>query len=177
VNPDQLFGALIGLVLGVVGNYIFEGLGFKTKAAKLSWNRAQARLKVVTKRLEEAENYHQNPVLLVSLVSGRLLLVTFLWILQSAADYLLGLLNNGLYAVTRFIRPLDVDRDLFSTSVGLTGSVLGSLVLLITAKLALDVYVVWRRVHRFDRYRPKIEAEVTELKAVLQNTDAGGPGI
>lgn len=177
MNADQLFGALVGLILGVVGNYLFEGLGFKTRAAKLSSKRASARLSVLEKRLDETERYLENPVILVNLVAGRLLLVTFLWIAQSAIDYLLGLLTNGVYTFRLFVRSTEllVDPDVLSTSVSTAGSAVGALLLLITAKLALDVYVIWRRVHRIDKYRPKVEAEVTELLAVLQGSATGRP--
>lgn len=171
MSTDLLLGAFIGLILSVAASYIFEGLGFKARAAKLSTKRARARLDVLSKRLREAAHYEQNPVLMLNLVAGRLLLVTILWVTQSASEFLLGLLNNGLYTFSRFVGPVfNLDRDVTVVAIGIVISALSSTVLLIAAKLALDVYIVWRRVHRFDKYRVQVEAESAELEAVLQNS-------
>src|SRR5690349_10905023 len=102
MGTDAILGAVIGFVLGIIGNYVFEALGLKTRAAKGSKRRAQRRVLKLEQELKIVEGYHNDKSELNSLLLGRLILIQALWLGQSAVDYFFGLVNNGSYSASLF---------------------------------------------------------------------------
>lgn len=162
-------GLALGLILGVIANYLFEGLGFKTQAAKLSKRRSGRRADELEQRLAKLRVFRRDYTAFIVYLGGRLVLINALWIAQSAFDYLIGLVGNATYGLSLFGRTLalSVSDDVINTSIYATGSLLGVLMLTIIFNVAYRTYLTWRRVSDFEAYEQRIEVEINELKQVL----------
>lgn len=169
-----MFAALVGLILGIVGNYVFEGFGLRTRAAKLSRRRAKKRLRRLRRELETLRHLHSDPARLAGFVASRVLLVTILWIGQEVLDYLLGLLANATYTYALTSRPGAFDVERFTSGVNTAASGIGALLLVLILNLGFRAYRTWKRVSRFETYEAKLTAEMAELRGVV--TDRGGNG-
>jgi hypothetical protein len=165
-TTDLAVGAAVGFVLGIFGNYIFEGWGFRARAAKLSERRARARSEALKASLEEARKYSEDKLSLVALVVTRVLLVNVLWIGQEVVDYFLGLGSNATQTYSILGNPA-FRSDAVVTTVSTVGSLVGIVLLGLIARIGLRTYRVARRALGFTGYSARVNAELAELAAVI----------
>jgi hypothetical protein len=168
VDSKLVLGLLIGLILGVVGNYIYDGLGFRMRAAKLSKRRASKRITQLTKEIESLGGLSDDRMSLVSFVLGRLLLITILWIGQSVLDYLFGLTANGAYSYITVLHNnnIGIPIDVLTSSINTTASAVGACVLLFVANFGYRTYRTWSRATNFATYSARVQGQLAELKLV-----------
>jgi len=162
--------ALVGLVLGIFGNYLFEGLGFKARAAKLNKRTAGRRLGRLRRELAQAEIYQGQPEALLVFLLVRLLLVSMLWISQEIVDYFMGLIANATYTYGVVGgRPVS---EALTSSVNTVASTLGVVLLIFVLNTGYRAYNVWRRVRDFAKYKAGVEAEIADLNAIVSSSSA-----
>jgi hypothetical protein len=164
MKPEDILLLIVGLALGVLGNYIFEGFGFKQRAAKTSQRRAARRIEALTEEYEEVRTYHADRQALISLVVGRLLLVNLLWIGQEAVDYLLGLVSNGTYAVEVFSPYVILAGEQVASGASVLASGVGAILLLTILNIGVRTYRTWRRVQAFQTYELHVHGQIADLK-------------
>lgn len=161
---------LVGFVLGVLGNYLFEGFGLKRRAAKTNRNRAVRRIELLTMERERIERLRDDKVSLVSEVLGRLFLVTLLWIAQEAVTNLFALIGSGSYALgaltDSYIRGDFLD-GLYAFQAGVA-----TILLLTIVTYGVRTYRLWHRVTHYERYRDRVDLEIAELKQVVNQPPA-----
>lgn len=156
---------VVGGVLGVIGTFVFEAFGLKTLAAKLSRKRAQARLVELNIELDRLRELKSQPIALLLLVAGRILLINILWVLQTSVDYILGLVVNSEYA-TNWARPLGVPSEAISGGVSTGASAVGVILTALIAGIGYRTYVLWRKTQRLESYEEKAEGQMRELSEV-----------
>jgi hypothetical protein len=135
--------------------------------SRRSSKEARKRQQLLESEMAAVARYHDSPHQFTQYLLVRLIVLNLVWLLDGVLSDIFGVTSNGFTTISSFAEgTTTIDLNKYASVINSISSVTSILVLTISVRVGLRAYRLWKRVHEYNDYKRKVEAELQALAEV-----------